>query len=140
MGRYLYAVLFEVAILAGFVLAFGAITIIWRRHWESFGPTESLLARLAAGGLLGMVALAGTAQFLFQAIGTLQGPVEAPLEPGQGRNQAIAVGLGALALAVVAVLRIELYHRRVIGISRRQSEEEWESEEPAAPRAPRERF
>lgn len=140
MGRYLYLVLDEVAILAGFVLAFGAITIIWRRHWESFGPTESMLARLAAAGLLGMVALAGTVQYLFQAFGTLGGgSFEAPLEPGQGRNQAIAVSLGALALAVVAVLRIELYHRRVTGISRRQSEEEWESEEPETPRTPRER-
>jgi len=139
MGRYIYLVLDEVALLAGLVLAFGAITIIWRRHWEGFGAIESLLARLAAAGLLAMVAVAGTATYLSQAIGTIQsGTLEGPFEPGQGRNQAIAASLGALALAIVGVLRIERYHRRVTGISRRQSEEEWESEEePEKPRAPR---
>jgi hypothetical protein len=140
MGRYLYMVLDEVALLIGFVLAFGAITIIWRPHWVSFGPAESLLARLAAAGVLAMVALAGVAQYLFQAIGTLQsGSFESPIEPGQGRTQAFAVGLGTLALAVIAVLRIELYHRRVTGVNRRESDEEWQTEEPAEKRAPRDR-
>lgn len=140
MGRYLYMVLDGVGLLTGFVLAFGAITIIWRRHWVSFGPAESLLARLAAAGLLAMVALAGIAQYLFQAIGTMQsGTFEAPIEPGQGRSQAFVVGLGAIALAVIAVLRIELYHRRVTGINRRESDDEWQAEEPEEKRVPRER-
>jgi len=141
MGRYLGLVLDSLGLLAGFVLAFGAITIIWRRHWGSFGATESLLARLAAAFLLAMIGLAGVVQFVYLAalqstdIGGFSG---SPLV-SDGRNQALGVTLGGLALAVIAVLRIELYHRRVTGISRRDSDEEWQAEEPEETRAPRER-
>lgn len=141
MGRYFGLVLDSLALLAGFVLAFGAITIIWRRHWESFGATESLLARLAAAFLLAMIGLAGIVQFVYLAalqstdIGGFQGSAPVP----EGRNQALGVTLGALALAVIAVLRIELYHRHVTGISRRESDDEWQAEEPEEKQVPRER-
>lgn len=140
MGRYFGLVLDSLALLAGFVLAFGAITIIWRRHWESFGATESLLARLAAAFLLAMIGLAGVVQFVYLAVlqSTDIGFQGSPLVP-EGRNQALGVTLGALALTVIAVLRIELYHRRVTGISRRESDDEWQAEEPEEERVPRER-
>ncbi len=53
MGNYTGLVVGIILLLAGFLLAFGALTIIWRRHWETLGPAESLLARLAAAVLLG---------------------------------------------------------------------------------------
>lgn len=144
MGRYLGLVIDAVGLLAAFVLAFGAITLIWRRHWEGFGPVESLLARLAAAGVLAVLGLSGVAPFAYLAflimLSSEPGGSAAPGTPLEGRNQALAVSLGALALAIILVLRIELYHRRVTGISRRQSEDEWVSEEHEEPRAPRRRI
>ncbi len=141
MYTYLGLTLDTLALLAGFVLAFGALTIIWRRHWEMLGPTESLVARLAAAALVAFFALAGTHYLAEVATNTLQpnsfGPPPATIE---GRNQALAVMGVGLALTVIGVLRIELYHRRVTGISHRgESEEEWQTEEPEEKRVPRER-
>src|SRR5690348_9465750 len=105
-------------LLAGFVLAFGALTIIWRRQWQTFGAMESLLARLAAAVLVAMFALVGN-QYLFYAVQNVLQPDRGtlgPPDPAVGRNKALAVVAVALALTVVAVLRIELYHRRAIGI------------------------
>lgn len=143
--NYLGLVLYSVALLAAFVLAFGALTVIWRRHWETFGPAESLLARLAAAALLAMLASAGAQYLVVATLNALVqqgqfGLIEAPVNTADARNRALAVILAALALSVIAVLRIERYHRRVTGISRRESDEEWQSEEPEEPRAPRERF
>lgn len=141
MYTYLGLTLETLALLAGIVLAFGALTIIWRRHWEGLGPTESLVARLAAAALVAFFILAGAQYLVAAAANTLQpnsfGP---PPTTPEGRNQALAVMAVGLALTVIAVLRIELYHRRAIGISHRgESEEEWQTEEPEEKRAPRER-
>jgi len=83
-------------------------------------------------------------QYLFYTILNVlqpgQGGIGPSPDPAVGRNQALAVVAVALALTVIAVLRIELYHRRAIGISHRgESEEEWQTEEPEEKRAPRER-
>lgn len=142
LGNYLGLVLEAVLLLVAFVLAFGALTVVWRRHWLSFGPTESLLGRLAAGVLLAMLALGGTQYLVGLVLTALQpnqfgGFAPAP-PPGEGRNQALGVILVALALTVIGVLRIELYHRRATGISHRdESEDEWRTEEPKETRAPR---
>lgn len=145
LGIYLGLAVAVVLLLAGFLLAFGALTLIWRRHWLTFGPLESLLGRLAAAALLSMFALAGGQYLLYMIINVLQpgqgafGPPTSN-DPAVGRNQALGVTLVALVLAVVGVLRIELYHRRVTGISRRDdTEEEWRTEEPEKTPAPRER-
>ena len=144
MGNYAGLVLGIILLLVGFVLAFGALTIVWRHHWRTLGPTESLLARLAAAVLLGMFAIFGD-QYLFYTILNVLQPGQSPFgpnssDPAVGRNQALAVVAIGLALTVIAVLRIELYHRRAIGISHRgESEEEWQTEEPEEKRAPRKR-
>lgn len=142
MGNYGGLVLGIFLLLAGSVLAFGALTIVWRHHWRTLGPTESLLARLAAAVLVGMFAMLGD-QYLFYTILNVLQPGQSPFgsnssDPAVGRNRALAVVAVALALAVIAVLRIELYHRRAIGISHRgESDEEWQTEEPKEKRAPR---
>ncbi|TMD09226.1 MAG: hypothetical protein E6J01_02480 [Chloroflexi bacterium] len=144
MGNYGGLVLGIVGLLAGFVLSFSALTIIWRRHWETFGTTESLLARLSAAVVVAMFAMAGGQYLFYAALNVLQpgqgsfGP--GTIDPAIGRNQALAVLAVALALSIIAILRIELYHRRATGISRRgESEEEWQTEEPKEKRAPRDR-
>lgn len=147
LGNYLGLVVAVVLFLTGFLLAFGALTVVWRRHWLSFGPSESLLGRLAAAGLLAMFAMAGGQYLIYMIQNALQpgqGAFVSPPDPAVGRNQALGVAVVAVALTVVGVLRIELYHRRVTGISRRDdTEEEWQSEEPEEPRprarVPRER-
>ncbi len=144
MGNYTGLVVGIILLLAGFLLAFGALTIIWRRHWETLGPAESLLARLAAAVLLGLFAILGDQYLLYTILNVVQ-PGQSPFgpnssDPAVGRNRSLAVVAVALALTVIAVLRIELYHRRAIGVSHRsESEEEWQTEEPDEKRAPRER-
>lgn len=143
LGNYAGLVLGIIGLLAGFVLAFGVLTIIWRRHWETLGAAESLLVRLAAAVLVGMFAIAGDQYLFYTILNTLQpgqGTFGPNPDPAVGRNKALAVVAVALALTVIAVLRIELYHRRAIGISHRgESDEEWQTEEPEEKRAPRER-
>jgi hypothetical protein len=143
VGNYGGLVVGIVMLLAGFVLAFGALTIIWRRHWQTLGPAESLLARMAAAVLVGMFALLGDQYMLYTIMNVLQ-PGQNAFGPNPdlavGRNKALAVVAVALALTVIAVIRIEVYHRRAIGISHRgESEDEWQTEEPEEKRAPRER-
>jgi hypothetical protein len=144
VGNYGGLVVGIILILAGFVLAFGALTIVWRRHWQTFGPVESLLARLAAAVLVGMFALLGDQYFAYTILNVLQ-PGQSPFgpnasDPAVGRNRALAVVAVVLGLTVIAVLRIELYHRRTIGVSHRgESDEEWQTEEPGEKRAPRDR-
>ncbi len=144
MGIYVGLVLGIVGLLVGFVLSFSALTIIWRRHWETFGATESVLARLSAAAVVSMFGMAGFQYLFYTALNVLQpgqgafGPTT--IDPAVGRNKALAVVAVALALTIIALLRIELYHRRATGISRRgESEEEWQTEEPEEKRAPRER-
>lgn len=144
MGNYLGLVLGIIGFLAGLLLSFSALTIIWRRHWETFGATESLLARLSAAVVVGIFAMAGGQYLVYATLNVLQpgqgsfGPTIT--DPVVGRNKALAVVAVALALTVILVLRIELYHRRATGISHRgESEEEWQTEEPEEKRAPRDR-
>jgi drug/metabolite transporter (DMT)-like permease len=143
VGNYAGLVLGTVGLLASLVLAFGALTLIWRRHWATFGATESLLARLSAAVVVGLFAMAGGQYLFYSALNVLQpgqGAFAPNPDPAVGRNKALAVVAVALALTVVALIRIEVYHRRAIGISHRgESEDEWQTEEAEEKRAPRER-
>jgi hypothetical protein len=143
VGNYGGLVLGIVGLLASLVLAFGALTLIWRNHWATFGATESLLARLSAAVVVGLFAMAGGQYLFYSALNVLQpgqGAFGPNPDPAVGRNKALAVIAVALALTVVALIRIEVYHRRAIGISHHgESEDEWQTEEPAEKRAPRER-
>jgi hypothetical protein len=143
VGNYGGLVLGIVGLLASLVLAFGALTLIWRNHWATFGATESLLARLSAAVVVGLFAMAGGQYLFYSALNVLQpgqGAFGPNPDPAVGRNKALAVVAVALALTVVALIRIEVYHRRAIGISHRgESEDEWQTEEAEEKRAPRER-
>jgi hypothetical protein len=141
VGNYLGLVIVTVALLVGFLLAFGSLTIIWRRHWETLGATESLLARLGAALLIGMFTLIGGQSLTYAVLTALQGNqggFGTTADPAVGRNQALAVVAVALVLTIIGVLRIELYHRRATGISHRdETDDEWRTEEPEPTRAPR---
>jgi NO-binding membrane sensor protein with MHYT domain len=140
VGNYLGLVIITIALLVGFMLAFAALTIIWRRHWEILGATESLLARLAVAVLVGLFVIANGQAPFYAAMTVLQPDrgVPLPADTVYGRNQAVAVVAVALALTVIGVLRIELYHRRATGISHRdETDDEWRTEEPEPTRAPR---
>jgi hypothetical protein len=143
VGNYGGLVLGIVGLLASLVLAFGALTLIWRNHWATFGATESLLARLSAAVVVGLFAMAGGQYLFYSALNVLQpgqGAFGPNPDPAVGRNKALAVVAVALALTVVALIRIEVYHRRAIGISHHgESEDEWQTEEAEEKRAPRER-
>jgi hypothetical protein len=140
VGSYLGLVITTVVLLVSFLLAFGSLTVIWRRHWETLGAVESLLARLAAAMVLGLISLAGSQSLTNFALSAVPNGFSPAPDPLVGRNQSVAVLAVALALTIIAVLRIELYHRRATGISHRdEADDEWRTEEPEQTRAPRQR-
>ena len=93
------------------VLTFGAITIMARERWLSMGVTESLLARLAAGVVVASVAVTGLSGVVLNLV---QGAAfsDTTLVAPTARNQAVLGIALALAVAVVGIVRIEMYHRR----------------------------
>jgi hypothetical protein len=115
-----------------FLLAFGAVTILARDRWLQLGRTESLLVRLALSVLLGSIAVGGLSGVVLNLV---QGAAftDQTLSPLTARNQAI-LGIGlALAVTIVGIIRIEMYHR---GSSAAPVEDErdWKVEPPEAAR------
>ena len=111
------------------MLAFGAITILARDRWLTLGPTESLLARLAAAAVLASVAVGGLSGL---ALNLLQQAAfsDPSLSVVTARNQAI-LGTGlALALSVVGIIRLEMYHRRIVNPPAQEEDAEWKVEPP----------
>jgi hypothetical protein len=111
------------------LLAFGAITVIGRERWLSLGTTESLLARLAAAALTACVAVGGLSGVVLNLV---QGSAfsDATLSVTASRNQALlGIALG-LALTTVGVIRIELYHRRLLSPPAQEEDADWKVEPP----------
>jgi hypothetical protein len=121
-------------LFASFAAAFLAITVLGRSRWSSLGEVESLLARLAASALAALVCyggvyvLAGQTVFLISRQSGI--PDAASVDPA--RTQALVTILVGLGLAMVAVFRIEVYHRKMIGSPAAVEEDEWKLEEPGA--------
>jgi formate-dependent nitrite reductase membrane component NrfD len=121
----------SITLLILLLLAFGSITILARDRWLRLTNTESLLARLAAAIVLAAVAVGGLSGVL---LNLLQGSAFADngISPATSRSQAV-LGIGlALALTIVGVIRIEMYHRRILNPPAQEEDADWKVEPPEA--------
>lgn len=128
-GDYRAGLVEAVLLLVLFLLAFGAVTVLARERWLKLGVTESLLARLAAAFVLAAIAVSGLSAVV---VNLLQGSVfsDNALSPAASRNQAV-LGIGlALAVTMVAAIRIEMYHRRIANPQAPEEDAEWKVEPP----------
>jgi hypothetical protein len=128
-GFYRTGLIETIILLLLLVMAFGSITIVARDRWLALGTTESLLARLAAATVLASIAVGGLSGVVLNLI---QAPAfsDAGLSTAASRNQTI-LGIGlALAVAIVAIIRIEMYHRRLVGPPVREEDVDWKVEPP----------
>jgi len=109
------------------LLAFGALTIIMRERWLALGATESLLARLAASAVVASVAVGGLSGVV---LNLLQGSAfsDTTLSAAASRNQALLGIALALALTIVGIIRIEMYHRHLLSSPVQEEDAEWRVE------------
>ena len=109
------------------LLAFGALTIIMRERWLALGATESLLARLAASAVVASVAVGGLSGVV---LNLLQGSgfSDTTLSAAASRNQALLGIALALALTIVGIIRIEMYHRHLLSPPVQEEDAEWRVE------------
>jgi len=109
------------------LLAFAALTIIMRERWLALGATESLLARLAAALVVASVAVGGLSGVMLNLV---QGSAfsDATLSTIASRNQALLGIALALALTVVGIIRVEMYHRNFGTPPVQEEDAEWRVE------------
>ena len=121
----------SIILLVLVLLAFGGITILARDRWLALGITESLLARLAAAILIGAVAVGGMSGVV---LNLLQGPAFADtgLSTTASRNQAVLGIALVLALTIIGIIRIEVYHRRLVQPPTHEEDADWKVEPPEA--------
>jgi hypothetical protein len=120
-----------IILLVLLLLAFGSVTILARHRWLQLTSTESLLARLAAALVAASVAVGGLSSVI---VNLLQGSAFADggLSAATSRNQA-ALGIAlVLALTITGIIRIELYHRRIVNPPAREEDADWKVEPPEA--------
>ena len=111
------------------VLAFGAITVMARERWLALGVTESLLARLAGAAVLASIAVGGLSVVVLNLV---QGSAfsDTTLSAAGSRNQALLGIALALAVTIVAIIRVELYHRRLAQPPAQEEDADWKVEPP----------
>jgi formate-dependent nitrite reductase membrane component NrfD len=130
LAQYYRIGLFEaIILLLLFLLAFGSLTVISRDRWLTLGTTESLLARLAAAVLLASIAVGGLSGVILNLV---QGSAfsDNTISPVAARNQAV-LGIGlALAVTIVGIIRIEMYHRRLVSPPTQEEDADWKVEPP----------
>lgn len=129
VALYRIGLIEAVILLLLLLLAFGAITVMARDRWLALGPTESLLARLAAAAVLASVAVGGLSGVILNLV---QGSAfsDATLTVAASRTQAL-LGIGlALAVTTVGVIRIEMYHRRMVNPPTHEEDADWKVEPP----------
>ncbi len=134
IGFYRIALIEAIILLLFFTLAFGAISVAGRAIWAGLGVTESLLARLAVALILGSIAAGGTSSIVVELLQpTFLSPVSIGFEGA--RNQAILLFALALAMTIVAVIRLERYNRTRAGLpADDDGEADWTVEPPATGR------
>jgi hypothetical protein len=122
-----------VLVFALFVAAFLAVTVLGRSRWSALGQLESLLARLSASALLAVLCAGSAYMLVGQVMYVFLRQADTP-DLGSGdvaRTQTLVAMLVALGLAIMAMFRIEIYHRRMVGGPPVEEEEgEWKLEEP----------
>ena len=106
------------------LLTFGAITVILRERWLALGTTESLLARLAVAIVVASVAVGGLAGVVLNLV---QGSAfsDTTLSASASRNQALLGIALALAVTTVGIIRIEMYHRRLVSPPVEEEDADW---------------
>jgi hypothetical protein len=106
------------------LLTFGAITAILRDRWLALGTTESLLARLAVAVVVASVAVGGLAGVVLNLV---QGSAfsDTTLSASASRNQALLGIALALAVTTVGIIRIEMYHRRLVSPPVEEEDADW---------------
>jgi hypothetical protein len=111
------------------LLAFGAITVMVRERWLALGVTESLLARLAAAIVVASIAVGGLSGIVLNLV---QGSAfsDATLSVAGSRNQAVLGIALALAVTIVGIIRIEMYHRRLMNPPVQEEDADWKVEPP----------
>jgi hypothetical protein len=119
-----------VNLLVLLVLAFGSLTLLTRNRLQPLGIAESLLARLSASLVVAAIGVGGLSGVTLNLLrGALLSDDTTSL--AASRNQAL-IGIAlALALTIVAIIRIEVYHRG--GAERPIEEDEerdWKVEPP----------
>jgi hypothetical protein len=116
------------ATLALFIMAFFALTILGRRSWASLGQRESLVGRVAAAVVLAAIAtpFATTLPFTLMDLISRSGSLGPGVEITQ--TEAIVGVLAGIGLTVAAVIRIEMFHRRALGLTAQSDADEWEIE------------
>jgi hypothetical protein len=127
VAAYRVGLIETILLLLLLVLAFGALTLMMRQRWLDLGATESLLARLAAATVVASVAVGGLSGVV---LNLLQGSAfsDTTLSATAARNQALLGIALALALTVVAVIRIEMYHRHLAGPPVEEEDADWKVE------------
>ncbi len=128
VAAYRLGLIETIILLLLLLLAFGAITIMARDRWLALGVTESLLARLAAAVVVASIAVGGLSGVV---VNLLQGAfTDNTLSVASSRNQALlGVALG-LAVAIVGIIRIEQYHRRLNTPPTQEEDADWKVEPP----------
>jgi hypothetical protein len=136
---YHLVLIYGVLALLTFGLAFTAITILGRRQWTLIGIVESLLARLCASAVLGLIAVGGLSGVVTSLIFPLSAPIDVGTDSAiQAARLQAEVGIViALALTIAAVVRIESGHRHATEGAPKPEVEEWELDEPETIRRPR---
>jgi hypothetical protein len=116
-----------ITLLLLLLLTYGAITIMARERWLALGPTESVLARLAVATVVASVAVGGISGV---TLNLLQGSAfsDTTLSASASRNQAVLGIALALAVTVVGIIRIEMYHRRLANPPVEEEDDEWKVE------------
>jgi len=114
----------SIILLLLLLLTFGAITVILRDRWLALGPTESLLARLAVAVVVASVAVGGLAGVVLNLV---QGSAfsDTTLSASASRNQALLGIALALAVTTVGIIRIEMYHRRLVSPPVEEEDADW---------------
>jgi hypothetical protein len=128
---YRHGLIESIILLLLLLLAFGSLTILARDRWLRLGSTESLLARLALAIVLASAGVGGLSSVV---VNLLRGPAfgDSTLSAPAARNQA-ALGIGlVLALTIAGIIRIELYHRRIVSPPVLEDEADWKVEPPEA--------
>jgi hypothetical protein len=121
----------SIILLVLLLLAFGSITILARDRWLRLTTTESLLARLAAAIVVAAVAVGGLSGVV---LNLLQGSAFADngISAATARSQAV-LGIGlVVALTIVGIIRIEMYHRRIVNPPVQEEDADWKVEPPEA--------
>jgi hypothetical protein len=129
VAAYRLGLIETIILLLLLLLAFGAITIMARDRWLTLGVTESLLARLAAAVVVASVAVGGLSGVV---VNLVQGSAftDNTLSVASSRNQAVLGTALAVAVAIVGIIRIEQYHRRLVTPPPQEEDADWKVEPP----------